>query len=205
VGETRQDEQLGRVARMLRLRKGEGRLVGLLFGLMLVAQVANTVGASGISALFFERVGADSLPLAYLLLGAITFVVMLALTGALSRQRMAQERLVGASARAFELSQALRRAGQESYLIVLDAQRNYYATQQALIASRLAEQANLVTLYRVLGGGWDERSGTGEKEAAELVPVTLEELRRVFNLGIGYCAVVPEPADDLVIGRIVRQ
>jgi phosphoribosylformylglycinamidine cyclo-ligase len=30
-----------------------------------------------------------------------------------------------------------------------------------------------------------------------------EELRRVFNLGIGYCAVVPEPGDDLVIGRIV--
>lgn len=31
-----------------------------------------------------------------------------------------------------------------------------------------------------------------------------DELRRVFNLGIGYCAVVPEPGDDLVIGRIER-
>jgi phosphoribosylformylglycinamidine cyclo-ligase len=31
-----------------------------------------------------------------------------------------------------------------------------------------------------------------------------EELRRVFNLGIGYCAVVPEPTGDLVIGRIER-
>lgn len=30
------------------------------------------------------------------------------------------------------------------------------------------------------------------------------ELRRVFNLGIGFCAVVTEPADDLVIGRIVQ-
>ena len=30
-----------------------------------------------------------------------------------------------------------------------------------------------------------------------------DELRRVFNLGIGYCAVVAKPADDLVIGRIV--
>jgi phosphoribosylformylglycinamidine cyclo-ligase len=30
-----------------------------------------------------------------------------------------------------------------------------------------------------------------------------EELRRVFNLGIGYLAVVPDPGDDLVIGRIV--
>jgi phosphoribosylformylglycinamidine cyclo-ligase len=31
-----------------------------------------------------------------------------------------------------------------------------------------------------------------------------DELRRVFNLGIGYCAVVSDPGDDLVIGRIVR-
>jgi phosphoribosylformylglycinamidine cyclo-ligase len=30
------------------------------------------------------------------------------------------------------------------------------------------------------------------------------ELRRVFNLGIGYCAVVREPGDEQVIGRIVR-
>jgi phosphoribosylformylglycinamidine cyclo-ligase len=29
-----------------------------------------------------------------------------------------------------------------------------------------------------------------------------QELRRVFNLGIGYVAVVPDPGDDLVIGRI---
>ena len=29
-----------------------------------------------------------------------------------------------------------------------------------------------------------------------------EELRRVFNLGIGYCAVVPDPAGRQVIGRI---
>jgi phosphoribosylformylglycinamidine cyclo-ligase len=31
-----------------------------------------------------------------------------------------------------------------------------------------------------------------------------EELRRVFNLGVGYCAVVPEPAGEPVIGRITR-
>jgi phosphoribosylformylglycinamidine cyclo-ligase len=30
-----------------------------------------------------------------------------------------------------------------------------------------------------------------------------EELRRVFNLGIGYCAVVPDPEHELVIGRVV--
>jgi phosphoribosylformylglycinamidine cyclo-ligase len=31
-----------------------------------------------------------------------------------------------------------------------------------------------------------------------------EELRRVFNLGIGYCAVVSDPGDALVIGHILR-
>ena len=31
-----------------------------------------------------------------------------------------------------------------------------------------------------------------------------DELRRVFNLGIGYCAVVSEPGEDLVIGHVVR-
>jgi phosphoribosylaminoimidazole (AIR) synthetase len=32
--------------------------------------------------------------------------------------------------------------------------------------------------------------------------VAEDELRRVFNLGIGYCAVVPEAVGRLVIGRI---
>ena len=34
--------------------------------------------------------------------------------------------------------------------------------------------------------------------------VSEDELRRVFNLGIGYVAVVPDPGDGLVIGTIVR-
>jgi multidrug efflux system outer membrane protein len=36
---------------------------------------------------------------------------------------------------------------------VLDAQRELYVAQQDLIAVRLAEQTNRVTLYKVLGGG----------------------------------------------------
>jgi phosphoribosylformylglycinamidine cyclo-ligase len=34
--------------------------------------------------------------------------------------------------------------------------------------------------------------------------VAEDELRRAFNLGIGYCAVLGDPGDALVIGRIVR-
>jgi len=82
----------------------------------------------------------------------------LALTGTLAGQRQAQEALVGAAARADELSRARYKAGKDSYLVALDAQRALYAAQQQLIATRLAEQTNRVTLYKVLGGGWNERS-----------------------------------------------
>jgi outer membrane protein, multidrug efflux system len=82
----------------------------------------------------------------------------LALADTLSRQRQAQERLVAASQRAFEFSRQLRESGQQSYLVLLDAQRSLYAAQQGLINTRLNEEANLVTLYQVLGGGWDSGS-----------------------------------------------
>jgi multidrug efflux system outer membrane protein len=38
----------------------------------------------------------------------------------------------------------------------LESQRTLYVAEQALISTRLAEQANRVTLYKVLGGGWQE-------------------------------------------------
>lgn len=80
----------------------------------------------------------------------------LALTRTLAAQREAQEALVEAAARANDLSLARYKAGRDSFLVQLDAQRTLYAAQQALIATRLAEQANRVTLYKVLGGGWQE-------------------------------------------------
>ena len=55
-----------------------------------------------------------------------------------------------------ELSLARYEAGRDSYLVRLEAQRTLYVAQQALITTRLAEQSNRVTLYKVLGGGWQE-------------------------------------------------
>lgn len=80
----------------------------------------------------------------------------LALSRTLAEQRAAQEALVAAATRAHELSQARYDAGQDSYLVLLDAQRTLYAARQSLVATQLAEQANRVTLYKVLGGGWNE-------------------------------------------------
>ncbi|HEX2791954.1 MAG TPA: efflux transporter outer membrane subunit [Steroidobacteraceae bacterium] len=82
----------------------------------------------------------------------------LALTLTLERQRQAQEALVAATQRAYDLSQQRYKAGSDSYLVVLDAQRSYYSAQQGLIATRLAQQNNRVTLYKALGGGWQEHS-----------------------------------------------
>jgi len=82
----------------------------------------------------------------------------LALTATLNRQRAAQEALVSATGRAYELSQQRYKAGRDSFLDVLVSQRSDYTAQQGLIATRLAEQTNRVNLYGALGGGWLEQS-----------------------------------------------
>jgi len=77
----------------------------------------------------------------------------LAQRGTLLDQLEAQESLVDATAASYWLSDARYRNGIEGYLVVLDSQRSLYGAQQGLIAIRLARLANLVTLYKVLGGG----------------------------------------------------
>lgn len=72
----------------------------------------------------------------------------------LAKQVAAQQELVDAATRAESLATARYEAGVDSHLVQLDAQRMLYGAQQALVATRLAEQVNRVTLYRVLGGGW---------------------------------------------------
>jgi multidrug efflux system outer membrane protein len=82
----------------------------------------------------------------------------LGLTATLNQQRAAQESLVEATSRAYQLSQRRYQVGSESYLEVLDSQRSDYSAQQGLIATRLAEESNRVSLYKALGGGWLEHS-----------------------------------------------
>jgi multidrug efflux system outer membrane protein len=81
----------------------------------------------------------------------------LALARTLAAQREAQEALLQAATEAHDLSQARYKAGRDSYLLLLVQQRTLYAAQQALVATRLQEQANRVALYKALGGGWKER------------------------------------------------
>ncbi len=77
----------------------------------------------------------------------------LAQRGTVGDQMEAQQSLVNATAETYRLANARYTKGIDSYLGVLDAQRSLYATQTALIAIRLANLANQVRLYAVLGGG----------------------------------------------------
>ena len=52
------------------------------------------------------------------------------------------------------LSDLRYRGGLDSYLQVLDAQRNLFSGQLALAQLRLAERQSVVEIYRSLGGGW---------------------------------------------------
>lgn len=77
----------------------------------------------------------------------------LALRATLLEQRQAQQALVAALDTNQRLSTARFEAGIDGYLGVLVAQLGYFRGQQTLVGVRFAEQANLVTLYKALGGG----------------------------------------------------
>ena len=66
----------------------------------------------------------------------------------------ARQSLVAANEKVYRLTDASFRKGLESSLLVLAAQRSYNSAQEDMITARLAEALNWVTLYRVLGGGW---------------------------------------------------
>ncbi|MDX2422276.1 MAG: efflux transporter outer membrane subunit [Amphritea sp.] len=66
----------------------------------------------------------------------------------------ARKSLLEANEKIYRLTEAKYRKGLESSLSVLTVQRSYYTAQQNMIATRLAEASNWVSLYRVLGGGW---------------------------------------------------
>jgi multidrug efflux system outer membrane protein len=84
----------------------------------------------------------------------------LAQRGTIAERLRAQRSQVAAAAQSLRLAEALYARGSDSYLDVLTAQRTYYSAQQSLISVQLVEVANIVTLYKVLGGALtDRRSG----------------------------------------------
>lgn len=68
-------------------------------------------------------------------------------------QAQAQGALVEAAGDSYRLSKARYDRGIDSYLTVLDSQRSLYGAQQDLVTVQVSRLSNLVTLYKVLGGG----------------------------------------------------
>jgi multidrug efflux system outer membrane protein len=79
----------------------------------------------------------------------------LAVRGTVDQQIAAQQSLVNAFAETYRLSKARYAKGIDNYLSVLVAQRSLFAAQQGLIYLRLLRFTNLVTMYQVLGGGYE--------------------------------------------------
>ena len=71
-------------------------------------------------------------------------------------QRVEQERLVGALNTTVNIATTRYKGGLDSYLQVLDAQRNLFAGQLSLARLRLNEVLSIVQLYSALGGGWQQ-------------------------------------------------
>ncbi|HJV34988.1 efflux transporter outer membrane subunit [Geomonas sp.] len=77
----------------------------------------------------------------------------LARYGTVGGRLTSQQALVDSSAESYRLSSARFSGGVDNYLSVLDAQRSLYTAQQGLVTLRLSKLANMVNLYKVLGGG----------------------------------------------------
>lgn len=72
----------------------------------------------------------------------------------LTREYHVRIRSHAATQRYYQLAQARYQAGIDDYLKVLDAQREYYQSGQALLSARFARLNQNVVMYKVLGGGW---------------------------------------------------
>ena len=77
----------------------------------------------------------------------------LAARGTYQSQLDAQNALVQATSKAYELSRARYDNGIDDFLTVLDSQRSLFSAQQGVVSVKQAYLANLVSLYKVLGGG----------------------------------------------------
>lgn len=69
-------------------------------------------------------------------------------------QRGEEEKLVHALSESVRLSNLRYRGGLDSYLQVLDSERDLFSGQLTLAQLRLVELQSVVQLYRALGGGW---------------------------------------------------
>ncbi|MBN66887.1 MAG: multidrug transporter [Rickettsiales bacterium] len=90
----------------------------------------------------------------------------LAARSTLDDELNAQHGLVEATQDAYDLSYARYKQGIDNFLNVLDAQRSLFSAQQQEIEIQKQQLANLVNLYKVLGGGAQMQSLDDESAEA---------------------------------------
>ncbi|CAK7069359.1 MAG: Outer membrane protein OprM [Desulfovibrio sp.] len=72
----------------------------------------------------------------------------------IGEQLDAQRSLVEATQASYDLSESRYEIGLDSYINVLDAQRSLFSAKQGFINTVLLREANVLNLYKSLGGGW---------------------------------------------------
>jgi outer membrane protein TolC len=63
---------------------------------------------------------------------------------------------VAAQRQSADTAESLYKDGLKDFLYVLDAQRTLFSAEDRLAESRAEVTANLIRLYKALGGGWSE-------------------------------------------------
>ena len=81
----------------------------------------------------------------------------------LGEQLQAQTAQLNATQTTMQLTDLRFKAGAASSFEVLEAQRSLFAAQQAQVQVQTQQLQNLVTLYKVLGGGWTESAAAEQK------------------------------------------
>lgn len=77
-------------------------------------------------------------------------------------RRESLNQTVDAARKAADIAESLYTNGLRDFIYVLDAQRALFTAQDALAMSRAEVSANLIRLYKALGGGWN---GAGKEGA----------------------------------------
>jgi NodT family efflux transporter outer membrane factor (OMF) lipoprotein len=86
--------------------------------------------------------------------------------------RQAHLRQAASAARnAADIAESLYMDGLRDYIYVLDAQRALFALEDSLASSSAQVAANLIRLYKALGGGWDPAGNQGPAEPQTYNPI----------------------------------
>lgn len=86
----------------------------------------------------------------------------LALEGTIEEELSARAEFAASNEKAFKLTESQYKFGAVSYTDVLNAQRAYVASEQALLGTQLQRISSRVTLFKVLGAGAVDELASGE-------------------------------------------